>query len=897
MAGSDIPYRLVFSNAGTLAASDVILTDTLPLGFNYVADDSGLPIDEPEPGTIVWTVGSLEPDSIVSLELTVTIDSAVSGLATNLAEISTAVSETNTSNNSDTAITSVSNEIPLKIIIDAVLYDGYELGDADEAVRLINIGQEPADLTDWQLSDGSAVASFPAGTNLAPGNALWATRAATSFSRQFGFSADIETNETDPGVPEMIGAWPGFSNEGDELLLRDREGILRDALVYEDGDTGIIGWLGASVNPYVVSTIFGEEGQILYRKRDQESGLTVTDTDTAADWAQSTDDPINGRKVMYPGWDFDRFFYPYQSTEPAEITIAIAPDNAYETLLEEIETAQSRISVVSLTFRNIAIAEALVRATQRGVSVTVLLDGAPPGGIEDSERYVCKQLELAGGECWFMVNDEAERVFDRYRFLHAKFMLIDGERVIISSENLSPDSLPSDEKDDGTWGRRGILLITNAPGVVQRMQSVWESDFDASNHLDILRWNASDPTFGSPPPGMMPITVTGGMTYTVRYSNPFRLNGELSFELIQSPENALRDHDSLLGLLSKAGSGDTVLVQQLTERPHWGSSDSNPVLDPNPRLLAYIEAARRGAKVRLLLDEFFDDRTDPVSNHATCVYINEIAIQEKIDLRCALANPTGLGIHNKLVLVHVNTHGFVHLGSINGTELSNKGNREVAIQVQSTELFEYLSDVFYHDWPYRIRLPIIFNAYLGPADHILISEIVYDPQGLDDKEFIELVNPTRKIIDLSRFSLADAVDPADFEDLRRFPTGTFLSPGETIVIATAATSFNSEYGADPDFEILNTNPNVPELIDDPLWGDTAALLQLSNEGDEVIIRDAADNIIDGIAYGAGHLPGTVSCPLSTLTGSSIERLPFWRDTDNCPKDFREWPFPSPGSLP
>jgi len=339
------------------------------------------------PGTLVWTIGSLQPDSIKSFEMTVTIDSAVSGSATNLAVIGTSISETSTGNNSDKAITSVFNEISPKIIIDAVLYDGYESGDADEAVRLINIGQEPADLTDWQVSDGSTVVSFPSGTILAPGNALWATRAATSFSKQFGFSADIETNDTDPSVPEMIGVWPGYSNEGDEVLLRDGKGILRDALVYKDGDTGITGWIGESVNPYVVSTIFGKEGQILYRKRDQESGLTVTDTDTAGDWAQSTDDPINGRKVMYPGWDFDRFFLPHKSTEPAEITIAVAPDNAFETLLEEIEAAQSQISVESLTFRNIAIADALVRATQRGVSVTVLLDGDPPGGIEDSELY------------------------------------------------------------------------------------------------------------------------------------------------------------------------------------------------------------------------------------------------------------------------------------------------------------------------------------------------------------------------------------------------------------------------------------------------------------------------------------------------------------------------------
>jgi hypothetical protein len=32
-------------------------------------------------------------------------------------------------------------------------------------------------------------------------------------------------------------------------------------------------------------------------------------------------------------------------------------------------------------------------------------------------------------------------------------------------------------------------------------------------------------------------------------------------------------------------------------------------------------------------------------------------------------------------------------------------------------------------------------------------------------------------------------------------------------------------------------------------------------------------------------------------GHSLERMPPWRDTDNCAADFRDWPYPSPGRLP
>ena len=75
---------------------------------------------------------------------------------------------------------------------------------------------------------------------------------------------------------------------------------------------------------------------------------------------------------------------------------------------------------------------------------------------------------------------------------------------------------------------------------------------------------------------------------------------------------------------------------------HIGATGSNPLDDPNPRLEAYLAAARRGAAVWLLLDAYFDSRTDPVSNHATCQRVNSVARAERLKLYCALGNPAGL---------------------------------------------------------------------------------------------------------------------------------------------------------------------------------------------------------------------------------------------------------------
>ena len=92
--------------------------------------------------------------------------------------------------------------------------------------------------------------------------------------------------------------------------------------------------------------------------------------------------------------------------------------------------------------------------------------------------------------------------------------------------------------------------------------------------------------------------------------------------------------------------------------------------------------------------------------------------------------------------------------------------------------------MFNRDWPYRIYLPVVSNNFIGPANHLLISEIFYDPLGDDDKEFIEMVNPTGAAIDLSAYSLSDAVIPADYEDLRRFPLGHNAPRQPALFIAT-----------------------------------------------------------------------------------------------------------------
>jgi hypothetical protein len=62
-----------------------------------------------------------------------------------------------------------------------------------------------------------------------------------------------------------------------------------------------------------------------------------------------------------------------------------------------------------------------------------------------------------------------------------------------------------------------------------------------------------------------------------------------------------------------------------------------------------------GPRVRIMLDSFFD----PSANSQAAAYLNLSAQAERLDLVARLANPAGLGLHNKLVLVQ---SGGVRLG-------------------------------------------------------------------------------------------------------------------------------------------------------------------------------------------------------------------------------------------
>jgi phosphatidylserine/phosphatidylglycerophosphate/cardiolipin synthase-like enzyme len=285
----------------------------------------------------------------------------------------------------------------------------------------------------------------------------------------------------------------------------------------------------------------------------------------------------------------------------------------------------------------------------------------------------------------------------RYRYTHAKYGIIDGRLVLVGSENFGWDAMPLNGAGP-MGGRRGAFLLVEASPLADALAALFAADWAPDRFFDLQPYTPGHAQFGDPPPEYIPPAPPFYPVEDAPFATPVSAGGTSRFQLIAAPENALHPYAGLHGLIQQAGAGDELHLAQLYEHKYWGSGDGNPISDPNPRLELLIDAARRGAKVRLLLDSFFDELEANRSNQATVEYLAIVAAAEGLDIVGAVGNPTGGGIHAKWLLARVDGVTWSAVGSLNGGEISHKVNREVVLMVDHPLVYDRLLEVFLHDW-------------------------------------------------------------------------------------------------------------------------------------------------------------------------------------------------------
>ncbi len=650
-----------------------------------------------------------------------------------------------------------------RVVLSGVYYYGFLKGrpEPEESIRLTNLTQQTVDVSGWMISDMYTKRSprkrkprrvrtrrdqkrgkwgrtkreetyqptgkrrriiLPANTRLRPRQTIWIAHQAEGFRQMFGFLPDIQGASDLPNIPkaDIPEGWPNLPSTRGVVSLHDASENTIDVVCYDtlkDGqdsplDTSLIPtghWVGPPVKMYSANP-YAARGQILARDRD-ERGHPIPDTNTAADWNNSFSATRLGadltHRVERPG---QSLFTPQRYKDvPVDILATSAPENNFDALLQRLRSARSQILLNVYLFTNPQIAQTMIQAKQRGVDVRILFEGVPVGGVPKKARYYANKMFRAGIPILWMRGDRKQRIIRRYRFNHAKYAIVDRTWAVIGTENYGATGHPPTP----TFGNRGWEIHVRSPLLVRDLLAVWKHDTSTASHLDLLHAKDAEGTrWDAPPDTFKPKERSYPPLYRYRRP-PLRVQGRADLELVLSPDNSLHEKQSLIG--SILSCQHEVLIQQNSIPLFWGKKRLRSFLQtPNLPLMAVIQAARKGCRVRVLIDStwYNIDVRDERKNDKTVAMLNKLAEQEKLNLRARLINLPAAGvakIHAKGVIVD---RKEVFVGSINWTENSFKGNREVGVIIRHPKVASYYADLFIRDWLHSRIFQIVLR---GPS--------------------------------------------------------------------------------------------------------------------------------------------------------------------------------------
>ncbi len=511
---------------------------------------------------------------------------------------------------------------------------------SDEFFAIRNEGTESADISGYMLTDGEGSLYLPPTTDIAPGDEIYITRNASGFLSEMGFMPDM--SYSDCYTPSYF---PQLSNSGDSLELLSPSGSNLSFVSY-----------GSSLR----------KGHYLHLEGDEW-------VDRKAGWMYEKPLRI----------DFSGSVIPYSS-----------PENSFSTLMGLVDSASSYIAINTYSFESPELAEHLISALSRGVSVSLLIEGRPVSGMSDSERKVLDALSNAGADI------RVKNGTERYRYDHAKYMVIDGDWALIQSENLNPDAL----RENCTWGNRGWGIAVDSLELSSELMDIFRHDSDL-NFSDVGRYTPSEPAV-LPSISGCPVPVSRHM--------------EGNITLLSGPDNGL---DEVISSIDSAEK--SVYVEQFYIKSEWAGK-SSPLVD------ALVSAARRGCEVRVLLDGEFYNLQGEDDNDEMAAYLNGIAEKEGLNMEARVIDS---GMHD---LVKVHNKGMiidgreVLISSFNWGMNSFTYNREMALLVENSSVASYYTSLFSRDWKNDFIRPVA--AISGPDTIIVNSTFVYTSASTDDRE-------------------------------------------------------------------------------------------------------------------------------------------------------------------
>lgn len=490
--------------------------------------------------------------------------------------------------------------------------DTYLKDEPDEYVVLEGTGS----LAGIEITDGEGSVRFPEVSTI--DGRIVVAREAAGYLRSHGSLPDYEILDTDAQVPDMrrTGNFR-LANAQDSLILIDRGAVVQEVRWPDD--------------------VAPRQGQV----------HTL----------------VNGT------WDPRPFFigqsdFATQTFDNVTVTLFISPDCSYDVLAEAIASARQSLDVNVYEFTHPGIAEMLADAADRGVDVSVLVEGGPVGGISPEEEGVVGILADHG--VGVMMMETAGDVHARYRFDHAKYMVIDDASVLVASENFKESGIP----ETGKSGNRGW--------------GAWVQDTEVAGYFaDVY---SEDDTGGdivpAPEDGELETTGAGG-AYEVRFSPETVTGARVTPVLAPDTSNLVRQ--------MIAGAQERILIEQA----YISNSTTG---GPNRYLAEAINASRSGVRVQVLLDSAWFNVEGEDDNDEMAAWINDYARREglPIEARCIDLEAANLEkVHTKGVVVD---NRSVLVSSINWNDNSPDFNREAGVIIEHPAAAAYFARSFAADW-------------------------------------------------------------------------------------------------------------------------------------------------------------------------------------------------------
>jgi len=343
--------------------------------------------------------------------------------------------------------------------------------------------------------------------------------------------------------------------------------------------------------------------------------------------------------------------------------VFVSPDCSRKILEDLLSEAQNEVLLNVYEFTDPGFAELICDAITRGVKVTVLLEGGPVGGVPVDEYPVIKNLTDSGARVLMMSGSDEEHA--PYRYDHAKYIISDKKKVLLTTENFKLHSFPP----SGYSGNRGWGILLDSPELATYFSDVFKEDINGPGIC-----NASG-RFGE-------VEDPSEELYRPTFSATTFSDAEVTPVL--SPDTSYLISDMI------NESRDRVWIEQayITEYPDGKK---------NPFLGAAVNAARRGVDVRIILDGYYYNIEGDKDNDEMVISLQTLASRENITLKAKILYPEKnnlLKLHTKGVIAD----NRVLVSSMNWNENSACFNREAGVIVNSKTVASYFASVFLQDW-------------------------------------------------------------------------------------------------------------------------------------------------------------------------------------------------------